>query len=63
MHNVKNKMIELLLSKRQKAKYESNCQNANSFSSEYSDFNSMWKFIVTYKLQIFVQIKYYIDFQ
>ena len=39
-----DKMIELLLSRRQNAKYESDCQNANSFLSKYSDFNSMWKF-------------------
>ena len=42
-----DKMIELLLSRKQNAKYESDCQNANSFLSKYHDFNSMCKFIVT----------------
>ena len=47
MYNVKDKMIELLLSKRQNTKYESDCQDVNSFLSRYFDFNFMWKFIVT----------------
>ena len=42
-----NKVIELLLSKKQSAKYESDCQDANPFLSRYSDFSSMCKFIVT----------------
>ena len=41
------KVIELLLSRRQKTRYESDCQDVNSFSSEYFDFSSMWRFIVT----------------
>ena len=46
-NNVIDKVIELLLSKKQSAKYESDCQDANSFLSRYSDFNSMCRFIVT----------------
>ena len=42
-----NKMIELLLSRRQSVKYESDCQDVNSFLSRYFDFNSMCRFIVT----------------
>ena len=46
-HNKINKIIELLLFKKQNANIELNCQNVNSFLSRYFDFNSMWKFIVT----------------
>ena len=41
------KVVELLLSKKQSARYESNCQDVNSFWSRYHDFNSMCRFIVT----------------
>ena len=41
------KIVELLLSKKQNARYESNCQNASSFWSKYHDFSSMCRFIVT----------------
>ena len=52
-NNVINNVIKLLLSKKQNAKYKSDCQNANSFLSKYFDFNSMWKFIVTENFVVF----------
>ena len=50
MFIVKNKMIELLLSRKQKTKYvfvSKLCESVNLFWSRYSDFSFMWKFIVT----------------
>ena len=40
-NNVMNKVVELLLSRKQNADIELDCQDANSFLSRYSDFNSM----------------------
>ena len=50
-----NKIIELLLFKKQNAKYKSNCQNVNSFLSRYFDFNFMWKLFVTIVLKLIFQ--------
>ena len=46
-NNVMNKVIELLLSRRQSARYESDCQDANSFLSRYPDSSPMWRLSVT----------------
>ena len=45
--DVNNIYVWLLLSRKQNAKYESNCQDVNFFWSRYFDFNFMWRFIVT----------------